>query len=126
MAAYITFDSYAAMGGGANDAAFTRLEMKARKLIDSATHGRIAEETPVRESVKMCAFELIEAIAAQEAETGPGGREIASMSNDGVSISYNTAETHSAQARFSRIIREWLGGEYTAGGVNLLYCGVDA
>ena len=70
-------------------------------------------------------IELIEAIAAEEELGGIGGREVSAVSNDGVSVSYNTSEKKDAAFRKSSIIREWLGSEFTAEGINLLYCGVD-
>ena len=126
MAEYIKFDEYKAMGGSADEAAFNRLELKSRRLIDAATHNRVMDEAPVRQNVKMCAFELIELIASEEASCGIGGREIASVGNDGVSIAYKASEDQSTAARQRRIMHEWLNGEYSQSGVNLLYCGVDA
>lgn len=126
MAAYITISQFEDMGGSADEAAFSRLELKARRLIDAATHGRIQDENPVREAVKMCAFELIAMFAASESTNGVGGKEVASASNDGVSISYTASEGQSMAARQKAIIRDWLGGETTQSGVSLLYCGVDA
>ena len=125
MAAYITQSEYENMEGSAGDAAFQRLELKARRIIDAATHGRISNETPVRESVRMCAFELIEMMAADEARIGIGGKEIDSMSNDGVNIAYSTENGQNADARRRDIIRQWLLSETTANGTSLLYCGVD-
>ena len=125
MTAYIGFDDYKAMGGKANEAAFIRLEAKARRSINSMTHNRLVDEDPVRESVKMCAFELIEAMAADEAESGIGGREISSMSNDGASVSFSTSDRHDASMRRCAIIRSWLSNEYAASGAWLLYAGVD-
>ena len=125
MAAYISLDQYKEMGGGADAAAYFRYELKARKLIDAATHNRLAGEDPVRESAKMCAFELIEQMAAQEAESGIGGREALSVSNDGVSVAYSESETQSAAALQRQIIKNWFFGEFAANGVSLLYCGVD-
>lgn len=125
MAAYITLDEYTQMNGSADAAAFPRLELKARRLIDAATHGRLEGETPVRESVRMCAFELVEMLAAEESAGGVGGREIASVSNDGVSVSYKASDSQSIPARTGRILREWLAMEYAASSVPLLYAGVD-
>lgn len=122
MSSYLSHDRYLEMGGSADVAAFSRFEFKARRLIDAATHGRVKDETPVRESVTMCAFELVELLAAEESA---GGRELAGVSNDGVSISYKTSEDQSTAMRQNRIIRDWLSHEYAANGANLLYCGVD-
>lgn len=127
--AYLTMDEFEDMGGSAEGSAFIRREWKARRLIDRLTHGRIRNEEPVRQAVKMCMFELICAQAEDEAIAGTGGREVAAVSNDGVSVSYATQGGHGSGAahnRYAAIVRGWLDGEHTAAGVNLLYCGVDA
>ena len=108
--------------------AFARLEAKAEHIVHRATHGRIRDETPAREPVRMCAFELIEAMNAGEQAAGLSGREIAGMSNDGVSVTYAQGAGGAQAARQDRqagILREWLLDETDAGGTPLLYAGVD-
>ena len=124
---YLTHDEYTAMGGAAAPVKFERLETKSRHLIDQLTHGRIRNEDPVRRAVKMCMFELISCMAADEAITGAGGREVAAVSNDGVSVTYaGSSSEGAAHRRHACIVRSWLDGERSESGVNLLYCGVDA
>ena len=126
---YLTHEEWTRMGGDALDAhLFARMELKARKLIDRVTRGRIAHESPVREAVKYCAFDLIGAMVSDESTLGSSGREIASMSNDGVSVTYATATgaSGSVSARYAQIARAWLSDETTACGTPLLYAGVDA
>lgn len=124
---YLIYDDYIAMGGTINAALYSRFEMKARKLVDMLTHGRLEGEKPVRESVKCCMYELIQMMYADEV-SGSGGREIAGVSNDGVSISYAISQNGagSPTARYMNYIRTWLSGETTKSGVYLLYAGVDA
>ena len=119
---YLTYDEYENMGGSMDDALFPRFELKARKRIDAMTFGRVAGEKPARQSVKMCAYELIGAMYADETGAGLSGREVAAVSNDGVSVTYATGGT--AGARYANIVRAWLTGETDANGVHLLYCGV--
>ena len=123
--AYLTIDEYREMGGSMDEAAFKRHEMKARRLIDRLTHGRIRDEDPARQTVKMCMFELMRAQAEDESIAGGSGREVAAVSNDGVSVSY-AAQEGGAQKRYADIVRSWLDGESAESGVSLLYCGVDA
>lgn len=127
---YLDFNTFAKMGGDNSLAEqYSRLEFKARRLIDQMTHDRLAGETPVRDSVKYCMFELISAITSDEQIAGLGGREIASMSNDGISATYVTGsdtDSNIIGKRYARIIRQWLAGETTACGINILYAGVDA
>lgn len=130
---YLEQAEYLSMGGSiqASDAAkYARLEAKARHAVDQATHGRVRDEAPVRESVRMCVFELIEQMFAYEASAGLSGQEVASMSNDGVSVSYAVPSGSDASAaKFARTgatIRQWLLSETDASGTPLLYAGVDA
>lgn len=128
---YLEHSEFEDMGGTVNEDSFPRYEAKARMLIDRATHGRLTKETPVRNNVKYCMFELISAIAANESIGGvAAGRAVASMSNDGVSISFaqvgNDAGTRSDSIRFFAIIRTWLDGDTDTNGTPLLYAGVDA
>ena len=74
--------------------------------------------------------ELIDAIHADESMGSmSAGREISSMSNDGVSVSFaasGASATMAASARYMAIIHDWLDGETTEAGVHLLYAGCDA
>lgn len=124
--AYLSIEEFATIGGEMDNAAFYRHEMKARRLIDRMTHGRIREEEPAREAVKMCMHDLIRAMAEDEALAGAGGREVTAVSNDGVSVSYAAQGNGSPGSRYAGIIRAWLDEESTDKGVRLLYCGVDA
>lgn len=116
------------MGGGAPQSAYPRLEAKARAQLNRLTFGRICGEDPVRENVKYCMFDLISAVEAKEGMGGMAvGREIAAMSNDGVSVSFAASGSGSAgasAARYAAIARSWLANETTACGIPLLYAGV--
>ena len=125
---YLTYEEYAGMGGGANVDAFTRLEAKARAQLDRMTYGRITGENPVRQNVKYCMFDMIDALDAGESIAAmAGGREVSAMSNDGVSISFAASGSGSARksmARLAAIAHEWLANETTKCGIPLLYAGV--
>ena len=125
---YLSYEEYAGMDGGVDAAAFARLSLKAEKLVDRATHDRLKGERPVRDAVKRCVFELIEELCRQEEVQQLGaGREIAAMSNDGLSVSFTPqSATGGTAARQMEILRSWLGDEYSEGGVCLLYAGADA
>lgn len=123
---YLTHEEFTAMGGNMDAALFPRFEAKARKRVDVLTHGRLKCEETVYESVKHCMFELIGAMYADESAAGLSGREITSMSNDGVSVTYATGSgQESASGRYGSIVRAWLLDEMTACGVPLMYAGVD-
>ena len=121
---YLDYGSYAQMGGELEPDVYERLAAKAERLIDRATHARLKAQSSVPMSVKYCIMELIDAIQADESMGSmSAGREISSMSNDGVSVSFTAM---AASARYMEIIREWLDGETTEAGVHLLYAGCDA
>lgn len=120
---YLTYEEYLGMGGSIDQNAFTRLEAKARSHIDRITFGRLCAESPVRDSVKYCMYDLLGAVQADEANGAMAmGREITSMSNDGVSITFSTYNKECA--RYTAIVRTWLAMETDACGVPLMYPGV--
>lgn len=121
---YLDYDSYAQMGGEIEPDVYERLAAKAERLIDRATHARLKAQASVPMCVKYCIMELIDAIQADESMGSmSAGREISSMSNDGVSVSFAAM---AASARYMAIIHGWLDGETTEAGVHLLYAGCDA
>ena len=126
---YLTYEEYMGMGGSAPESAFPRLEAKARARLDLLTFGRIACENPVRENVRFCMFDMINAVEADEnLGATAAGREIASMSNDGVSVSFvsggGASGAKTASSRYAAIAKAWLANEVAACGVPLLYAGV--
>ena len=121
---YLEYGDYAQMGGELEPDVYERLSAKAERLIDRATHARLKTQSSVPDGVKYCIMELIDAIQADESMGGmSAGREISSMSNDGVSVSFASM---ASSARYMEIIRQWLDGETTEAGVHLLYAGCDA
>ena len=112
---YLTYDEYAEMGGTLNKAAFSRLELKARKLIDQRTFGRLKGLAEQSEVVKKLVFELI---ATEEKEQNG---VLQSVSNDGYSETYAVANNEQKSAC---LIVAYLSQEKTADGTPLLYCGV--
>ena len=91
---YLDYGSYAQMGGELDPDVYERLAAKAERLIDRATHARLKAQSTVPMSVKYCIMELIDAIQADESMGSmSAGREISSMSNDGVSVAYASPES---------------------------------
>ena len=125
---YLTLDDWDEMGGDPkiDELVYNRHEFKARKLIDRMTRGRIINDSPVRDTVKYCMYDLVNAMIADETLSGASGQQVSSMSNDGVSITYATGESARASIRYAAIVRGWLSGETTDCGTPLMYAGVDA
>ena len=120
---YLTYEEYMGMGGGAQQSAFPRLEAKARAHLDRLTFERLKYAEVISDAVKFCMFDLINAVEADEANgAAVSGREIATMSNDGVSVSFTTSGK--AASRYTAIVRTWMAMETDAFGVPLMYPGV--
>lgn len=117
----LTNARYQQLGGELAEAAFSPLEMRASKVVDALTHGRARRDSPPREAVERAVFALVSAMNAEEVE----GREVTSLVNDGVSVTY-AAREGSPSGRWARLAREYLVGETTADGTSLLYAGVEA
>ena len=125
---YLTYEEFIEMGGSIDAIAFNRLEAKARAQLDHITFCRLCEERTVRQAVKYCMFDLINAVHADESvESIAAGRAIASMSNDGVSINFSTgsASARAASARYWVIAKSWLINESDTHGIPLMYAGVS-
>ena len=112
---YLTYDEYAEMGGTLNEAAFSRLELKARKLIDQRTFGRLKGLAEQSEVVKKLVFELM--VVEEKEQNGV----LQSVSNDGYSETYAVANN---EQKSVCLIAAYLSQEKTADGTPLLYCGV--
>ena len=95
---YISFEEYQEMGGTKDETTFTNLEFEARAIIDWYTFDRLKKQTTQCEEVKRCMFYLMTQLSdladAKNAALSFGmdatKKSVASQSNDGVSISYNT------------------------------------
>lgn len=128
--AYLTYDEYEGMGGQLPAAAFSVLEFRARKAVDMLTHGRVADEQPVREAVKLAVYALVGEMDADEKRAAAyDGREVQSMSNDGVSVTFSAAAAggdaaRAQNARYNNVLKAFLFGEVTEDGVPLIYAGV--
>lgn len=117
----LTHDEYTTMGGTLSKDEFVRYGIRAETMLVKMTHGRCKRDAQARLTVKCAAFDLIQAMRGDDAN---GGREVASVSNDGVSVSY--AATGHVENRYSDIVRSYLANETTDDGVPFLYAGVDA
>ena len=127
---YLSYEEYQNMGGTLDDAAFNDFEFEAECIINWYTFDRLKNETEWSPEVKRCMYKLIglaklkadamtigSQTTQQTIDDGQGHTEtvttttmsaIASQSNDGVSISYNTV---SASQVFEKLSPFTKGGE---------------
>lgn len=104
---YLSHKEYLDMGGGiTSPAVYLVLESMARKKIDLYTQNRIAALDPVPDDVKVLMFLLIGKLdAVQERDTGG----VASVSNDGYAVSYESEKDvqDTAERAMLALIREY-------------------
>ena len=122
---YIDLSYYLANGGTAmDDAAFTRNEFRARKIVDRLTQGRVKAMETVPEAVKRLMVELVTLESTQGAATLEN-QPVTSFSNDGYSETYAqpmTAET--VKGIEMDLVVDYLADETDDHGTPLLYLGV--
>lgn len=133
---YLTYDEYVTYGGALDNTAFLELEFEARSIIDYWTFNRLQNETSYPEAVKRCVYKLMSLLetkqqaTALDVSTSEGGvtAGIASESNDGVSVSYNTLSAKDAldtvQTEIQNVISMYLSGIKNSLGQKVLYRGV--
>lgn len=143
--AYLTYEEYEnleydnTVGSTLSEAAFNDLEYEARMYINWVTFNRLKNETVIPAEVKECVYHIIKLIKtkmellnhpvdssnAQGIITAGG---IAGMSNDGVSITYNTLTARellkSNQKQIEDIVKSALQGVRNSLGHRLLYRGI--
>lgn len=123
---YIDLSYYVCNGGRemTDAAAFSRLEFRARKIVDRITQGRVKGMPAPPEAVKRLMVELVTLEATQASELVEN-QPVTSFSNDGYSETYAqplTAETVK-QIELDLIV-EYLADERDHNGTPLLYLGV--
>ena len=132
---YLTYEEYLNMGGTLDEAAFDNYLIDAEMLIDWYTFNRLENETVIPEKVKKCVYKLIsladmksKAFVLGREVNGEGNASVASQSNDGVSISYNTIPASQAfdliKSESANIIKQYLNGVVNSLGRKLLYRGI--
>lgn len=147
---YLTYSEYTDMGGSLDEAAFNEFEFEAQSVIDWYTFNRLKKDTVFSEEVKQCVYALIKLaklkadamiLGSQTTVTSDGTTTttttttaaIASQSNDGVSISYNSvgaSEVFNSLSAFKHggeiesIVKRYLQGVMNEAGRKVLYRGV--
>ena len=122
---YIDSSYYLTCGGTEMDeAAFSRNEYRARKIVDKLTQGRVKSMKATPEAVKRLMVELIMLEATQAGELAQN-QPVTSFSNDGYSETYAqplTAET--VKGIEMDLVVDYLADETDNNGTPLLYLGV--
>jgi len=128
---YLTFEEYIALGGTITDeVTFDDLEYEAESIVNYYTFNRLCDDTEFPEAVKRCIFTLMKLILAQSKYLNPNedNIQVASQSNDGVSISYNILSASdvmvNSKSQIDRTVNRYLEGVKDSTGRKLLWRGV--
>lgn len=135
---YLTYEEYQNMGGTMDNTTFSEFEFEARCKIDWWTFNRLKNEESYPEEVKRCMYKIIkllQQVAEASAVDGEGGTDssstvagVASMSNDGVSISYNVLSASQAvemaNDEIGTCIQQYLSDVRNSLGRKVLYRGL--
>ena len=132
---YLTYAEYQAMGGTLNETTFDDLEFQAEALVNWYTFNRLKKDTTFPSELKRLMKYLInmasfkdKVLASSGGESGSTSGAIASQSNDGVSVSYNTLNAkdlvEDVEKDSKEAIERYLQGVMNEAGQLLLYRGV--
>ncbi len=133
---YLTYEDYIIYGGTLEEAAFNDIEFEAESIIDWYTFNRLrnTEYAQLDSNVKRCVISIIKLLLEQKSlnptsgENNDVSRNIASQSNDGVSISYNVLSAKDSydisSQQMESTIRRYLSFVTDSKGRRVLYRGV--
>ena len=133
---YLTYDEYQTMGGTLDETTFNDFEFEANAQIDWYTFCRLQKETELPEAVKRCDYALIKMLqdkrqamlVGQTSADGQTSAGIASQSNDGVSVSFNTLSARDlidmSKSQIEETVQRYLNGVVNSLGQKVLYRGV--
>lgn len=122
---YIDRTYYKANGGTEmEDAAFSRNEYRARKIVDRLTQNRVTKMAQVPEAVQRLMVELVTLEATQGA-AALENQPVSSFSNDGYSETYAQPLTAEMVKQLEMdLVVDYLAEETDDNGTPLLYLGV--
>ena len=133
---YLTYLEYKAMGGALDETTFNDLEFEAEAIINWYTFNRLKNDTSFPVEIKRLVKYLINLFHIKEGvlnsssngDTQGAASNIASQSNDGVSISYNVLSAseiaQSCKEEAGNACQKYLQGVMNEAGRLLLYRGV--
>lgn len=133
---YLTYAEYQTMGGTLDETTFNDFEFEARTQVDWYTFSRLQKEDELPEAVKRCMYSLIRMLQDKQQAMLVGGTSadgktqagIASQSNDGVSVSFNTLSARDlvdmSKSAIEDTVQRYLQGVVDSLGRKVLYRGV--
>lgn len=146
---YLTYEAYQNMGGTLDETTFNNYEYEAETIVNWYTFNRLKDEAPedYPDELARCMYALIELVKVQhdaltlgktyDAEYGDNSdtssASVKSMSNDGVSISFNTVDASDIYGKltslgnanpYAQLVFRYLQGVRNSLGKRLTYRGL--
>ncbi len=136
---YLTYNEYLDYGGALDETIFDDLGFRASSIVDRYTFNRFRNDTEFPEELKRLIYRLVSLINVSDSLLGVSAEalgnssgSVASQSNDGVSISYNTMSANelykltggTGGTAISDCIKNYLSGVRNQAGQLVLYKGL--
>lgn len=103
---YISYEDYKELGGTLPEDAFTILERKAQRTLDTITFDRIKHLTVIPDVVREVLVEFIDRM--NDRETTEGGGKVTQYSNSVETVTYKTQSEATFQKELYQIAVNWL------------------
>lgn len=103
---YISYEDYKELGGTLSEDAFTILERKAQRTLDTITFDRIKHLTVIPDVVREVLVEFIERMAKRDT-SGDGG-QVSQYSNGVETITYKSQSDSAFTKDLYKIAVDWL------------------
>lgn len=92
---YLTYEEYIEYGGTIDETTYNSIIYEAQAYIDWVTFNRLKKEQTIPVEVKRCVLAIISLVIKQQSLMAfdDTNKDVKSISNDGVSVSYNSIAT---------------------------------
>lgn len=128
---YLDYEFYKLNGGSITDlTTFNKLNRKAQHQLDWYTFNRLQEQDTITDEIKMCLIDIIDYlddVVKTNDASKQGDASVKSVSNNGISVTYNEITSTQANNTIKEIIYTQLTNitvKINSINVNLLYRGV--
>lgn len=128
---YLTYEEYKLYGGTVDETTYNSIIYEAQACVDYATFNRLKNEVEIPVEVKVCLTNIINLVNRKYKlllAQNEDDKEVMSMSNDGVSVSYNTISANDVISKVDYQIKQtiqlFLSGVKNSEGKLLTYRGL--
>lgn len=123
---YLSYEEYKSLGGTLGEMPFNILELKARQIINERTQNRLKNIEEIPQEVKICVYDLINAMNKYNLSNNSTSSNISSENTDGYSVTYKsgTEMTAEQKAQYEDVMLTDLYG-VIVNGESILYLGAN-